>query len=116
MIEQRSQGRLLTRVKAQARIENTPDNSIPAGTVLECQTRDISIGGICLQMGDPLPVGTTIRLSIELTTSGKTFEHLSQVSWCRKKGDIHLVGLHLTEHLCDVNMWKPAVINILVGN
>jgi hypothetical protein len=105
----------MTFVNVQAKIESCPDDTIPVGKVFVCQTRDLSIEGICLMLEESLPVGCIVKLMIEFSSSGKKFEHLSHVSWCKKYRDDYLAGLQLTKNLGDENAWKPEVINILIG-
>jgi len=54
------------------------------GSVLHCNTRDISEGGICLNVNRELPVDTPIKLRVAIADPPSSFVHQAVVRWSRQ--------------------------------
>ncbi len=79
--------------------------------VLEGQggLKDISVGGACIKVTHPLPVGKIISLEIKLPE--ESFSAQSEVRWCSKEGTDYLVGLQFM----DLEEKEKEIIQVLVS-
>lgn len=68
-----------------------------AGIALEGRTRNVSRGGLCADLADPIEIGTELEVDIQLVFEGDLqSEPLSlpaRVVWCTSVDDAHQVGL-----------------------
>lgn len=115
MSDQRLHSRLLAKVRVYARIEATPDGSISMGTQFVCETRDLSFKGFCLVCEEDIPEKSTLILNVELDYGQGDFNHLGEVIWHRACDEGFLLGVHLTEHLCEEKVWQNGVMDILTS-
>jgi hypothetical protein len=83
--------------------------------LIECVTRDLSFTGICLVVDVEIPQSTRCMLKVENRHTGVEYNHMCQLTWCRKKEDGYLIGLHIYEHLCDISEWRSMVVGLLAG-
>lgn len=113
--EKRSQGRMLTAVTGRASVEYSPDSTLTVGDTLICQTREMSLAGMCLLSQQLIPPHTRLLLEVQVGSADNVFRHRAVVIWCRDAGEGYLVGLHIMESMCDEQNWKHTVINLLVG-
>ena len=115
MSDQRLHERLLARVRVYARIESTPDGSIPRGTQFVCETRDLSFMGFCLVCEEAIPEKSILILNVELDYGQGEFNHLGEVIWQRSCDEGFLAGVHITEQLCEEKVWQDGVMTILTS-
>ena len=115
MTDKRSQNRFKAHVKVEARLEFSPDPTVPVGTLIACQTQDMSLAGFCLQVDQPLPAGSRLLLAVDVIPPDLIFNHLAEVVWCRESDNVYLMGLTTTQHLCDELEWRNAVLKVLAG-
>ncbi len=115
MSEQRLHSRLLARVRVYVRIESTPDGSISKGTQYVCETRDLSFKGFCLNSEELIPEKSKLIMNVELDYGQGEFNHLGEVIWNRETDEAYVIGVHITEHLCNEMVWKEGVMAILTS-
>ena len=115
MSDQRLHERLLARVRVYARIESTPDGSIPRGTEFVCETRDLSFKGVCLVCEGDIPEKSVLILNVELDIAQVEFNHVGEVIWQRRSEQGFLIGVQITEHLCEEKVWQDGVMTILTS-
>ena len=115
MTDKRKHERVLANIKIKVRVEFSMDELMPLGKVLECQTRDLSLAGICIYCNEPISPRTRLLVALEIDPPDEIYNHHTQVVWCRKSEDGYLVGLRTLEYLCDEAEWKNVVLKFLVG-
>ena len=115
MSDHRLHSRLLAHVRVYVRIESTPDDSIARGTQFVCETRDLSFKGFCLICDEKIPVNSTLILNVELEHGQGDFNHLGEVIWNGASDEGFLVGVQITEHLCEDKVWQDGVMSILTS-
>jgi hypothetical protein len=116
--EQRRHSRIAAQINVTVEVQSAPGQESLAGRKLACQTRDISITGMCLFTDTQLPAETGLLVVIELGTPRKTFKLLGKVIWCaidNEGGDGYKTGIHLLQLPGDAASWQAAVIQTLVG-
>jgi hypothetical protein len=111
----RSHDRLMIRIKVEAEVEYSADSALPVGKHIDCETRDLSLTGLCIHSTEQLFLNSRLLLAVAMSPPEPIFKHLAQVVWCRESDDGYLVGLHVTKYLSDEKAWKTAVINYLAG-
>ena len=86
--------------------------------LIDSTCSDISKGGLCVESASPLPVGTRLHVSVHIPLLNKFsssffkiyendaeqyFQAIAEVSWLRREGGSHLMGLsfvNVDEDLC----------------
>ncbi len=86
--------------------------------LIDVACTDISKGGLCVESSSPLPVGTRLHISVHIPLLNKFssgffkvyendaeqyFQAIAEVSWIRRGGPAHLMGLcfvNVDEDLC----------------
>ena len=85
--EARAHPRHALEVDAEVR---TQSGTIPA------RTRDVSRGGLALELSEPLPLGTEVMLNLALVFDEETFSEplllRARVVWCTRLADKHQIG------------------------
>jgi hypothetical protein len=78
-------------------------DGLPAGTVVRCSTKDVSLQGVRIQLDRQLPEGFPLKLCIEIPDHGAELFLAGEVKWCREvaKGTRSLIGVELTERQTD---------------
>jgi uncharacterized protein (TIGR02266 family) len=85
------------------------------GPAEPARTRNIGVGGAFVESADPHPVGTRLRLSIDLPPSGRTVMVSGEVRWlCDGDTDpVHGMGVRFTglsvEDLVALNEYFAAL-------
>ena len=68
-----------------------------AGRALEGRTRNVSRGGLCATLADPVPVGSDVELELALVFEGDVQSDAlrvpARVVWCTPLDEAHQVGL-----------------------
>jgi hypothetical protein len=54
-------------------------------------------------------------MNVELERGHGDFNHLGDVIWQRPIEEGYLVGVHITEHLCNEKVWQEGVMSILTS-
>jgi hypothetical protein len=72
--------------------------SVKGAEPLAVRTVDISIQGVCLSFLQPLPIGLTGRVTIDLMIDGKikTIDVLAKAAYCIFSGGQYKVGFQFT--------------------
>ncbi len=68
-----------------------------AGKELQGRTRNVSRGGVCAQIGDPLPNGATVELDVTLIfdeeTQSEPLRLPGRITWCTPLDEGFQIGL-----------------------
>lgn len=105
------------RTSLSVNVEVQSESSPLEGSKMICQTRDISLTGLCIYTGIVLPMGTNLLLDLELGSPVRQFNLLGKVIWCAPDtGTAQFkTGIHLTKLPGDTAAWHTAVLDRLVG-
>lgn len=116
MNEQRVYSRISTQVFVDVEVQEAPGAIHLQGCRLQCQTRDISMTGICLYTGVELPVDTVLRIRIGFGSTERTFPLSGKVIWTVQEAsdELYKAGIHLTRLPEDSGAWNNAVLQALV--
>jgi hypothetical protein len=117
LIEKRTEERYRVSVKVLIEVQSAHGLIELEGKQIQCKTKDISLMGMCLHTEKQLPVNALLILSVELGTPIQTFNHTGQIMWSAviDNGNVYEIGIHLTEHLCDVSLWRNFLIQTLAA-
>ncbi|NIR31576.1 MAG: PilZ domain-containing protein [Gammaproteobacteria bacterium] len=81
-----------------------------AGKIARCTTHDISQDGVCLQFEEPVPVGSTLDLRINVHDRSGAFILSGRVVWCREEGTnerVYAAGVEFQrEGSDDLEAWR----------
>jgi hypothetical protein len=116
--EQRAHSRVSGQIIASVEVQAAPGGETMAGGPLECETRDISLTGMCFYTPAPLPAGTKLLVRIELGTPKRLFNLLGKVIWSIDNEDgkaAYRTGINLVQLPGDSAAWHNAVIQTLMG-
>jgi len=92
-------------------VSSTRD-TLPPGTVVRCSTKDVSTGGIRIQLERQLPEGFLVELWIEISNHAGKFFLAGEVKWCQEldDGKRYLIGIELKEEgTGDFKLWQEVV-------
>jgi hypothetical protein len=96
-----------------------PVQMLDADGGARCDTlRDVSLGGLSFCYSEPLPVGDTVRVRIEVGTS--TFEAPCRVVWCQAENVAWQIGVEfldandlfrarMIEQICHIEHYRQDV-------
>lgn len=116
MRERRLEHRFAKRLTTTVEVKSTPGSELPEGTVLDCETIDISLNGVCLDMDSPLPANSQLHITINFTDTGASFNVLGSVIWSAvdQETQRYKTGVHLLKLPGDRASWNNAVLQLLV--
>jgi hypothetical protein len=87
---------------------------------LAARTQDLSRGGMCLSIGEPLSVGVEVEISLRLVFSAHSCsEPLSvaaRVVWCTPLGDEHQLGCKFKTLTADQLQYIDLFLRFLRGD
>ena len=74
---------------------------------LKCESADLSLGGLRIQVAETLPVGNSVEVWIKLTDSPQTFYLVGSVRWCAPTDHGAEVGIAVTDGpATDFKAWR----------
>jgi hypothetical protein len=77
-------------------IEGDGHEQVQTGPALQGFTRDLSSGGLCIEVPKELKEGTPLALDIARDSGGPPLSALGRIAWCRRDGDTWLAGIEFT--------------------
>jgi hypothetical protein len=84
---------------------------------VEAHSRDLSRGGVCLVVEQPVPVGTVIGLQLRLVFAGEgesePLELRARVVWCTAVAGGHQIGASLVETTPTATGYLDAFLHFL---
>lgn len=83
-------------------IEGDGHEQVQTGPALEGLTRDLSQGGLCIEVPHELKPGTPLSLDIARETGGPPLSALGRIAWCRAEGGTWVAGIEFTWIECAV--------------
>lgn len=113
--ENRAYSRVGTQVTVE--IQSTPGSGPIENSTMVCQTRDISLIGMCVYTSMMLAPESRLLLNIELGSPPRMFNLMGKVIWSTLDADngMYKTGIHLTQLPGDAAAWHAAVLQKLVG-
>jgi len=105
-------------VAVAVQVQSAPGSAFLLGQRLTCQTRDISLSGMCIYAQAEFPPNTRLTLTLDLGEPAKTFNLLGKVIWStqdKDSQDCYQTGINLIILPGDARDWQNAVIQMLVG-
>jgi len=71
---------------------------------IQVRTRNISAGGVCVMLAEMLPVGTQLRMVLELPDTGSALDAVGEVVWSlrqhkllKRKTDVFETGIKFVD-------------------
>lgn len=113
--ERRRHQRLPRDGKVVVQIVNSSQDSIPEGTVVKCEPKDVSASGLRIQLDRAVAEGCRLELWVAISGISPKFYLAGEVKWCREmegstEADIrHLLGVELSgEPAHDLTQWRAV--------
>jgi hypothetical protein len=103
MKDRRQHGRQRRDERVVLQFVSSAHDSLPAGTVVRCSTKDVSPQGIRIQLDRQLPERFLLELRIDISNRRGNFFLAGEVRWCREvaKAERSLIGVELKERQTD---------------
>ncbi|MBT7333625.1 MAG: PilZ domain-containing protein [Gammaproteobacteria bacterium] len=121
--DQRIHPRLISEDRLFLQILQCKDQPSLTGTTLACTTVDMSMSGLQLKTNQPLPLGSTLEIWIDVAMHPSKFFLTGEVRWTRPtmshddKGDeLYFIGIQLkTGTATDLLNWRDFQTSVYPG-
>ena len=112
--ERRTEARLVEKTTVFVEVCSAEfDNSEPA-SVIVCNSIDLSANGMQVEMDQPVPVGSVLRLCAELHNGDQALYLVGEVKWIKQHSDGFKIGFELYEaENTDITGWKEIITAML---
>ena len=112
-----SERRTETRVEEEATIFlelMSEDDSGSEPTIIICHSVDLSANGIQVQIDMKVPIGSILRLVVDLDQESDPIYLVGEVRWVSEKDDHYFVGFELYDaENTNIIGWKNIIANLL---
>lgn len=121
MNDQQNEKRSETRLEQKTTIfvevcSSSFDNSTP-GSVIICNSLDISANGIQVEMDQEVPIGSVLRLCAEIHDSDQALYLVCETKWVREDGDHFNIGFEIYDaENTDIVGWKNIIADMLAND
>ena len=111
--ERRRHPRLPRDGKVVVQIESSTEDTIPGGTTVKCEPKDVSAAGLRLQLKQPVDEGCQLELWVAISGISPKFYLAGEVKWCKEMEESaeakprYLVGIELSQgNAHDLPQWQ----------
>ena len=110
--DRRQHARQLRDERVVVQVSSSTVETLPAGSIVRCSTKDVSATGMRLQLNQSVPDGCLLELWVEISNHPTKFYLCGEVRWCRELGEEkrHLIGIELKDgETEDLKQWREAL-------
>jgi len=98
---------LRTRRQARLFVQLGTDAATGERRTLQCDSADLSRGGLRVALREALPPGATLEVWIRLVSARRNFYLCGEVRWCMQKSPGFEIGLHVRDApATDYRTWQ----------
>ncbi len=118
MKERRQHRRIPHRIRVIIEANSLSDPEAASTEQWVCETRDISLTGLCIYSDAPLPLNTQLYLTIVFEDSQASFNLLGNVVWCVRDNQnaAYRAGIHLLLLPGKRSAWRNCVLGLLTDH
>jgi Tfp pilus assembly protein PilZ len=92
-------------------VASSTHDTLPAGTVVRCSTKDVSPSGLRIRLDHQVPDGFLVELWVEVSNHPTKFYLAGEVMWCQELEDKkhYLIGVKLKDgETDDFKKWQEV--------
>ena len=112
MNERRQAPRINAETNILVKIQSAPAARYLEGKSLPANSTDISLGGLCMQVVLPIPVGALLELKITFQDSSERFWLTGIVVWNNPRTSTVGIRFNMADNP-QLNAWKQAISRLL---
>jgi len=93
-------------------VSSSTVETLPAGSIVRCSTKDVSATGMRLQLNQSVPDGCLLELWVEISNHPTKFYLAGEVKWCQELDEDkrYLVGIELKDaDTEDFKQWQEVL-------